>query len=277
MGASVRVDLHCHSSCSDGALPPEGVAHRLAAAGVRCAALTDHDTAEGTTRFAQALEQRGILALAGIELALPHPLGELHFVALGFRPEVLCPSNPALPRLGRALRSAWSARGGAGETPSSGTGPAAALFRRVHDAGGRIYLAHPLLPISDVVLLERTLPELKAAGLDGLEALYKPYTREVRSQLARLAMQHGLLVVAGSDFHGDGVNGSAEPGCDMPSWHWERFCLAHGLPGASGTGTNDAPPGAAGPEPPRSPGARADGPGLPGRTQTMPPTGGGEE
>lgn len=230
MTASVRVDLHCHSSCSDGALPPEGVAHRLAAAGVRCAALTDHDTVEGTGRFAQALAQRGILALSGIELALAHPLGELHFVALGFDPEALRRSSPALPRLGRALRSTWTPRGGAGVQRSSGTGPAAALFQRVHDAGGRIYLAHPLLPISDPGVLEQTLPELKAAGLDGLEALYKPYTREVRARLARLAMQHGLLVVAGSDFHGDGMNGSAEPGCDMPLWHWDRFCRAQGLP-----------------------------------------------
>lgn len=228
MTASVRVDLHCHSACSDGALPPEGVAHRLAGAGVHCAALTDHDTLDGTARFAESLARRGIQHLTGIELALPHPLGELHFVALGFRGELLRAGLSGLPKLGRALRSAWAGRGSPSPEPPR-QNAAGDLIGRVHDAGGRIYLAHPLLPVSDFTSLDGLLLELKAAGLDGLEALYKPYTREIRARLARLAGQHDLLVVAGSDFHGDGIHGAAEPGCDMPLWHWERFCQAHHL------------------------------------------------
>src|SRR6186997_717682 len=44
----VRFDLHCHSTCSDGALAPEAVAAAAAARNVEVFALTDHDTCEGT-------------------------------------------------------------------------------------------------------------------------------------------------------------------------------------------------------------------------------------
>jgi len=41
------VDLHTHSTCSDGALPPAELVERAAAAGIALLALTDHDTTAG--------------------------------------------------------------------------------------------------------------------------------------------------------------------------------------------------------------------------------------
>jgi predicted metal-dependent phosphoesterase TrpH len=38
------IDLHVHSTASDGSLLPGGVVKRAAAAGLRAIALTDHDT-----------------------------------------------------------------------------------------------------------------------------------------------------------------------------------------------------------------------------------------
>src|SRR5690349_7590422 len=48
MVAPARLDLHCHSTCSDGALAPADVAAAAAARGVAVFALTDHDTCAGT-------------------------------------------------------------------------------------------------------------------------------------------------------------------------------------------------------------------------------------
>ena len=110
--------------------------------------------------------------------------------------------------------------------------------RPIHGAGGLAFLAHPLQPFGRLERLETLLAELKPKGLDGIEALYKPYPREVRSRLARMAGRLDLLVIGGSDFHGDGQRGAARPGCDMPRWHWDRFRQALALPGS----TEETPP-----------------------------------
>ena len=55
----ILVNFHCHSIFSDGEQTPEVLAGNLAAAGVRYAALTDHDTLEGLPRFLRASWKRG--------------------------------------------------------------------------------------------------------------------------------------------------------------------------------------------------------------------------
>ena len=60
MGDAVPVNLHTHTVFSDGEQTPEALAGALDAAGVRYAALTDHDTVEGLPRFQEALRKRGI-------------------------------------------------------------------------------------------------------------------------------------------------------------------------------------------------------------------------
>ena len=51
------IDLHMHSTRSDGTEKPSQLARLAQAAGLRAVALTDHDTTEGNARFATALEE----------------------------------------------------------------------------------------------------------------------------------------------------------------------------------------------------------------------------
>ena len=87
MAEGILVNLHTHTSHSDGALPPEVLAARLASAGVRYAALCDHDTVEGWPAFRDALDARGVSSLPGIELTTQHEGRIIHLVAYGFDPE----------------------------------------------------------------------------------------------------------------------------------------------------------------------------------------------
>lgn len=233
------MDFHCHSSFSDGALPPEGVAQMLGEAGVTYAALTDHDTLDGLLRFEEMLAARGIGFLAGMEVAAAHPAGEIHLLAFGVgveggrRRKLSVPADqdaavPAVSRL-RSLRSSMDAMV-RGFVRGSSLEPIEAILDRIHGAGGLAFLAHPLQPIGTPERLDLLLADLKPKGLDGIEALYKPYPREVRSRLAAMAGRFDLLVSAGSDFHGDGQRGASRPGCDMPLWHWNRFRRALALP-----------------------------------------------
>ena len=85
------IDLHMHSTASDGRLPPAELVERVAAAGVRLMALTDHDTLSGLEPAQQAAQDHGVGFVPGIELSARWARGVVHIVGLG-----LDPANPAL-------------------------------------------------------------------------------------------------------------------------------------------------------------------------------------
>lgn len=63
------IDLHMHSTCSDGTLSPEDLAQVVAASGVSAAALTDHDTMAGSAAYSAALAAHGIEGVPGVEIS----------------------------------------------------------------------------------------------------------------------------------------------------------------------------------------------------------------
>ena len=65
----VRIELHCHSTCSDGSFPADEVARRAARTGVRIFCLTDHDTCAGFGATRDALADDDCVVLRGLELS----------------------------------------------------------------------------------------------------------------------------------------------------------------------------------------------------------------
>ena len=62
------IDLHLHSSASDGHLTPAALVRRVADAGVRVCSLTDHDTVAGLAEAACEAGRCGLGFVAGIEI-----------------------------------------------------------------------------------------------------------------------------------------------------------------------------------------------------------------
>jgi 3',5'-nucleoside bisphosphate phosphatase len=85
------IDLHVHSTASDGSLSPGGVVKRAAGAGLRAIALTDHDTLAGIPEALAAGEQYGVRVVGGCEFSAAAPWGEMH--VLGY---FLPPDSPQL-------------------------------------------------------------------------------------------------------------------------------------------------------------------------------------
>jgi predicted metal-dependent phosphoesterase TrpH len=81
-GRPTFVDLHTHSTASDGTLPPEGVIEAAARCGLAALALTDHDTIDGVAAARAAAERHGIRVIAGVELSAFHDDSEVHLLAL---------------------------------------------------------------------------------------------------------------------------------------------------------------------------------------------------
>ncbi|HUQ99164.1 MAG TPA: PHP domain-containing protein [Gemmatimonadaceae bacterium] len=81
-GGSLHVDLHTHSTASDGILPPERVIQAARECGLAALALTDHDTIEGIPAAREAADAAGIRLIPGVELSAFHEGHEVHLLAL---------------------------------------------------------------------------------------------------------------------------------------------------------------------------------------------------
>ncbi len=79
------IDLHSHSSASDGLLSPADSARYAAEKGLTTWALTDHDTVDGLKDAAKVCLETGVNFVPGIEITIAWPTGEFHLLGLGLR------------------------------------------------------------------------------------------------------------------------------------------------------------------------------------------------
>ena len=94
------IDLHTHSTVSDGSDPPERIPELAAAAGCTAVALTDHDRLDGVAAAAAAAAALGIDFVAGCELSCEFP-GTMHVLVYWLEPG----SGPLQDELGRLQRA----------------------------------------------------------------------------------------------------------------------------------------------------------------------------
>ncbi len=107
------------------------------------------------------------------------------------------------------------------------------VIRLVRRGGGLPVLAHPYVYSRDGerragLDLGYWLPRLRKAGLAGIEVYYPHYPRRASRQLLALAVQHGLLITGGSDYHG-GVPGNGLGSVSVPWAIWEGLERRHRL------------------------------------------------
>lgn len=140
------INLHTHSSFSDGTLPPERLAAAAASAGVKYFSLTDHDNTAGWRGLGPLLSGRGLRWCCGVELST-RLHDSLHVLGYGVDPE-----SPALlsaleefrrRRLSRmeeilsllrplGFSASLADLEAAGGPPSAGGAPAARTYGRPH-------------------------------------------------------------------------------------------------------------------------------------------------
>lgn len=77
------IDLHTHSTASDGNLSPQDLVLKAKEKGISVLALTDHDTTSGLDEAASVALTQGITFVPGIELNITWPTGEFHLLGLG--------------------------------------------------------------------------------------------------------------------------------------------------------------------------------------------------
>lgn len=98
------IELHCHTTCSDGTLTPTQLVQAAVKAGVSALAITDHDTLSGWDEAIAAAKPYNLEIVPGVELSTVHRDRSLHI--LGFYPDADKLKAPLAERIeGRKRRA----------------------------------------------------------------------------------------------------------------------------------------------------------------------------
>lgn len=87
-----QVDLHVHTTASDGQLSPAEVVHKALELGLTAIAITDHDTTEGIEEALVAAQGTGLDVIPGVEISAETPRCEVHVLGyyVAYRDPALC-------------------------------------------------------------------------------------------------------------------------------------------------------------------------------------------
>ena len=79
------IDLHVHTTASDGQYKPAEIIQKAAEKNIKVIAITDHDTTAGLEEAKEAGKNLGITVVPGIEINITFPTGEFHLLGLGLK------------------------------------------------------------------------------------------------------------------------------------------------------------------------------------------------
>lgn len=80
----MNIDLHTHSTASDGSLSPSQLVAGAEKLGIAALALTDHDTVDGLAEFMAAGANSPVTVVGGVEISLEYP-NEFHLLAYNIK------------------------------------------------------------------------------------------------------------------------------------------------------------------------------------------------
>lgn len=81
------IELHCHTTASDGTLSPRELVEHAASLGVTHLAITDHDTVEGSVQARPLCDERGIVWISAVELSSTYRGRSMDLLGYGVNPE----------------------------------------------------------------------------------------------------------------------------------------------------------------------------------------------
>jgi predicted metal-dependent phosphoesterase TrpH len=220
----LRVDLHTHTSYSDGLDSPTRLVAKAAQQGLHSIAITDHDILAALPEAQQAGCDCGVEVLVGVELTVQYQqYDDIHLLGYFFDPtHTPLQEQLALAQQYRLQRGmAMLERINAlliqdGKTPLD----KAHVLQSARGALTRPHLAHALIArgyASNV--LYPLLDAFKAMGLVGLEVYHHCHYPDTLALFQNCATRYGLVATGGSDYHGrpeGAVLGQISPGYAVP-------------------------------------------------------------
>jgi predicted metal-dependent phosphoesterase TrpH len=200
----MAVDLHSHSTASDGTVTPSALVARALEIGLTTLALTDHDTQLGVAEATAAVAGTDLELIPGTELSLNYDLGGMHLVVLWLRPG----PGPLQDRL-EGLRDGRNLRNEAIAEKLSAFGMPVTLDEIVEEAGigsvGRPHIAAVMVRKGYVGTMEEAFEQWLTAG----RPAYASRPRLTPEEAIELARQSGAVPVLAHP-HTLNINRAAE-------------------------------------------------------------------
>ena len=79
------IDLHMHTTASDGQYTPSELVTKIKQKGISVFAITDHDTVKGLEEGKKAAQKENLIFIPGIEITIERPFCEFHLLGLGLK------------------------------------------------------------------------------------------------------------------------------------------------------------------------------------------------
>lgn len=187
------VDLHCHSTASDGTLAPADVVRLAHRNGLSALALTDHDTVGGIAEASAEAEKLGIDFIPGIEISAEFPRpGTMHILGYGVDPQ-----NPALSKLTETLLAGRDDRNPRIVAKLNELGIAVTMEEWHAEAGGNVlgrpHLAAILVRKGYVTSIKQAFDKYLAQGAP---AYFDKERLTPRQAIERIEESGGIAVLA---------------------------------------------------------------------------------
>lgn len=257
------IDLHTHSTASDGTFSPERLIEYAAEKNIKAIALTDHDTVDGICSAQAKAKELGLEFVPGIEISIQWPTGEFHLLGMGLqtasrellelieflREERHSRNQKIIEKLNanginvsydevKAVAGSetigrphfadvllkkgivknrqmafdlYFAKGRPCYVDRAGADLEEAV-KAIKNSGGIPVQAHPLSMYVSWGKLEDKIIEIQGMGVEGLEAWHPGVRVAEAYRLEEIGKKLGMIITAGSDFHGEKIRADRKIG-----------------------------------------------------------------
>jgi len=190
-----RVNLHIHTTCSDGLIKPQEVLEQAKKLNLKIISITDHNSVQAYYQITSG-DYEGFQLISGVEFDCWYKSNFIHILGYGIdinNPKIqqLCAKNSNATKLD--IIRFFNKRN------------AKEVIQAIKEAGGVAVLAHPACCWN--INIRKMIKELMEFGLEGIETYY-PYIRHrgvvkfhTVQKIIALAKELNLLMTGGTDCH----------------------------------------------------------------------------
>ena len=192
---NIKVDLHMHTTDSDGTITVENLLAEILQKGIKLFSVTEHDTMVNTLKARAFAKANDLIYINGVELTA-YDEGRRHVLGYGV--------DPDNERLRKAMEHNKPLLDAEMEHMPHLFVTAEEAVAAILDAGGIPVLEHPGAGFYDPDY-RKVINRFMGYGIKGIECHHPENDEEITDYCLNLCRKNDMYITGGSDYHGDCV------------------------------------------------------------------------